>query len=224
MNVVYCVTANYLDKIKPSIRSVREHNKCNIYVVTETDEVDIPDVKVINISGQEWFTPSNCVNYSNMFTYIGLLKVCYQSLLPCDKVIHLDADTIVCDSLKPLWNTDLNGKWFGMCREYRGHYRPFGEVYYNAGVYVANLKQLRKDNIQDAMVDYLRRVRQPWCEQDALLKFGMEQDKIVETDIRYNENQFTGFTNDPAIIHYAGITNWWNNRSMSRWEFLERYK
>lgn len=224
MNIVYCVTANYLDKIKPSIRSVREHNKCNIYVVTETDEVDIPDVKVINISGQEWFTPSNCVNYRNMFTYIGLLKVCYQSLLPCDKVIHLDADTIVCDSLKSLWNTDLNGKWFGMCREYRGHYRPFGEVYYNAGVYVANLKQLRKDKIQDAMVDYLRRVRQPWCEQDALLKFGMEQDKIVETDIRYNENQFTGFTNDPAIIHYAGITNWWNNRSMGRWEFLERYK
>jgi len=224
MNIVYCVTANYLDKIKPSIRSVREHNKCNIYVVTETDEVDIPDVKVINISGQEWFTPLNCVNYSNMFTYIGLLKVCYQSLLPCDKVIHLDADTIVCDSLKPFWNTDLNGKWFGMCREYRGHYRPFGEVYYNAGVYLANLKQLRKDNIQDAMVDYLRRVRQPWCEQDAFNIYGIAEDMIVETDIRYNENQLTGFTNDPAIIHYAGITNWWGNRSMYRWEFLERYK
>ena len=225
MNIVYCVTANYIDKIKPSVRSLREHNpKAKIYLITEADSCDIEDVEVIDIRGQEWFTPSNCVNYGNMFTYIGLLKVCYQSLLPVDKVIHLDADTIVCDTLEPLWETNLNGKWFGMCQEYRGWYRPFGSKYYNAGVYVANLKQLREDNIQDTMVDYLRNVRQPWCEQDALLKYAMEQDKLTDIDIRYNENQFTGFTDNPAIVHYAGITDWWSNPYISRAEYLNRYR
>ena len=225
MNVVYCCTANYIEKIKPSIRSLREHHpKARIFLVTEADSCDIDGVEVIDIRGQQWFTPANCINYRNMFTYVSLLKVCYPSLLNVDKVIHLDGDTIINDSLEPIWKQDLKGKWFYMCQEYRGHYRPFGDKYYNAGVFVANLKQLRKDNIQDAMVDYLCRVSQPWGEQDALVKFAMEQDKIVDMPIRYNENQFTGFTDHPAIVHYAGHTDWWTNRYIPRWEYLERFR
>ena len=223
MNVVYCVTANYLEMIKPSIRSLRAFNKPNIYIVTETDEVDIENVKVINISDQIYF-PKNSVNYYNMFTYIGLLKVCYQSLLPCNKVIHLDADTIVNDSLKDMWDIDLEGKWYAMCQEYRGRYRPFGSRYYNAGIMLINLKQLRKDDIQDQMVNYLNTVRQPWCEQDAFNKFGLEQNKIVDMDVRFNENMMTGFTDRPAIIHYCAVRDWWTNRNITRVEYLNRYR
>lgn len=224
MNVVYCVTESFIDKIKPSIRSLRKFNKCSIYVITETDDVDIDNVHVINIKGQEWFTPSNCVNYNNMFTYIGLLKVCYQSLLPCKKVIHLDADTIVNDSLKPMWDIDLDGKWYAMCQEHRGRYKPFGEKYYNAGIMVINLDQLRKDKVQGEMVNYLRTVRQPWCEQDAFNKYGLENDKIVDMDVRYNENMMTGFTEHPAIIHYCAVGDWWTNQNMGRVEYLNRYR
>ena len=223
MNVVYCVTASYLDKIVPSIRSLRDHNKANIFIVTETDEVDIENVKVINISDQIYF-PKNSVNYNNMFTYIGLLKVCYQSLLPCNKVIHLDADTIVNDSLKDMWDIDLEGKWYAMCQEYNGRYKPFGNRYYNAGIMLINLKQLRKDDIQDQMVNYLNTVRQPWCEQDAFNKFGLEHNKIVDMDVRFNENMMTGFTDRPAIIHYCAVRDWWTNRNMSRVEYLNRYR
>ena len=223
MNVVYCVTANYLEMIKPSIRSLRAFNKPNIYIVTETDEVDIENVKVINISDQIYF-PKNSVNYYNMFTYIGLLKVCYQSLLPCNKVIHLDADTIINDSLKDMWDIDLEGKWYAMCQEYRGRYRPFGNRYYNAGIMLINLKQLRKDDIQDQMVNYLNTVRQPWCEQDAFNKFGLEQNKIVDMDVRFNENMMTGFTDRPAIIHYCAVRDWWTNRNITRVEYLNRYR
>ena len=224
MNVVYCVTANYIDKIKPSIMSLREHNRCRIYLVTEADSCDIEGVKVIDIRNQQWFKPETCVNYYNMFTYIGFLKVCYPELLPCDKVIHLDADTIVTDSLKEMWNTDLNGKWFAMVQEYKGRYKPFGEKYYNAGVMLINLKQLRKDKVQDEMVEYLNTVKQPWCEQDAFDKLGMERNMIVDLDVRYNENQFTGYTDSPAIVHYAGVGDWWTNHNISRGDLLKKYK
>lgn len=224
MNVVYCVTANYIEKIKPSIKSLREHNECEIYIVTEADEVDIENVNVIDIRCQQWFTPQNCVNYGNMFTYIGLLKVLYPTLLPCDKVIHLDADTIINGSLQPIYETDVTGKWFAMVQEYRGRYRPFGEKYYNAGVMLLNLEQMRIDGIESAMVEYLRHKPQPWCEQDAFDKYGLEQDKIVPLDVIYNENQFTGFTNEPVIIHYAGVRDWWVSRTTYRWEYLQRYK
>ena len=224
MNIVYCVTENYIEKIKPSIRSLRDHNKCNISVITESKEVDIDDVKVINISGQEYFTPRNCVNYFNMFTYIGLLKVFYPTLLKYDKVIHLDADTIVNDSLEDMWNIDLKDKWFAMVPEYKGVYRPFGEKYWNAGVMVLNLKQMRKDGIEEEMAEYLRTVRQPWCEQDAFIKFGLMYDKIVDLPIRFNENMVTGYTENPAIIHYCSVGDWWTNRNMQRVEYLDRYR
>ena len=224
MNVVYCVTENYIDKIKPSIKSLRFFNpKVKVYLVTEADSCDIEDVEVIDIREQKWFS-KNSVNYHNQFTYIGLLKVCYGELLPCDKVIHLDADTIINGSLKGFWETDVKGKWFAMAREYRGWYRPFGDKYYNAGVMLLNLKQMRKDNIQSKMVEYLNTVPQPWCEQDAFNYYGLLDDKIVELDIKYNENVMTGFTDDPKVIHYCSIGDWWTNRYMSRHEYLDRWR
>lgn len=225
MNIVYCVTENYIEKIKPSIRSVRDHNpKAKIFIVTEADQVDIENVNVIDIRGQEWFTPNNCVNYGNMFTYIGLLKVCYSKLLPVDKVIHLDADTIVNGSLMPMWKTDLNGKWFALVQEYNGRYKPFGARYYNCGVMLLNLKQIRKDGIEEKMIEYLRYVRQPWCEQDAFNKYGLMHDMIVDLDVRYNENVMTGFTENPVIVHYCSIGNWWTNPHMDRVEYLNKYR
>ena len=224
MNVVYCVTANYIEKIKPSIKSLRYFNpKAKIYLVTEADSCDIEDVEVIDIRGQQWFNPSD-VNYNNPYTYIGLLKVCYAELLPCDKVIHLDADTIVNGSLKEMYDTDLKGKWFGMVEEKNGRYHPFGEKYYNAGVFVLNLKQMRKDSIQQKMVDYLNSKWQPYCEQDAFNKYGIEEDKIVEIDTKWNENAITGFTDYPMIVHYCAIGDWWTNRYMTRHEYLDKWR
>ena len=46
-------------------------------------------------------------------------------------MIHLDIDTIICDSLEPLWKMPLTGKWFGAVPEKQNWYKPFGDKYYN---------------------------------------------------------------------------------------------
>lgn len=222
MNIVYTVTADFIDKIKPSLASLLEHDpKARVFLITEVDDVDLP-VEVINISGQTWFGKRG-VNYGNMFTYINLLKVCYPEILPVNKVIHLDADTIVCGSLEPMWKTNVTGKWFAAVPEYKGKYKPFGETYYNMGVALINLAQMRKDGIQDSMVEYLNKVKQPWADQDAWNKYALEQDKAVALPVEYNECFATGYTEEPVIVHYCGIGNWWTNKVMNRREYLERY-
>lgn len=223
MNVVYCATRNYYHKLLPSIRSLREHHPdAVIYVVGEDDDTGIEGTISINAADQQYF-PKSGVNYNNMFTYIALMKTVYQSLLPVEKVIHLDADTIVADSLEPLWKMKLTDKWYAMVPEYLGKYKPFGDKYYNSGVFLANLKQLRKDGIQEKMVEYLNTVKQPWGEQDAFNKYGIEQDKIVDLDIRFNENMMTGQTDNPAVVHYCAIPDWYGKRNMWRAEYLFRY-
>ena len=224
MNIVYAFTADYAPKAFPSMRSLKEHNpKAKVFVVTEADELDLPiEAEIINIKDQTWFPPTG-VNYRNQFTYINLLKVMYPSILPVNKVIHLDCDTIICDSLEPLWKTDLKGKWFAACPEYRGRYRPFGDMYYNMGVAVINLQQMRKDKIVTDMVDYLCTVRQPYADQDAWNKYGIEQDKVIEMPMRYNECFATGQTDNPAIVHYCGYTSWYEAKDIPRRSYLEKW-
>lgn len=228
MNIVYAMTRNVYDWILPSIRSLAEHNPdANVYILAEDDVLpfDMPiRAEVINVSGQEYF-PSNGVNFKNMFTYINLLKVRYPSILKdINKVIHLDIDTIVCDDLTELWETDLTGKWFGAVQEYKGKYRPFGDRYYNAGILVINLAQMRQDEIEQVMQDYLNNTKQPWADQDAWNKYGLEQNKIVPLEIRWNESQMTGYTEKPAIVHYCGYKDWWTKKNMFRSGLLDRYK
>lgn len=151
LNVVYTLTNDFHKKALPSVRSLLTHNDAKIYVVTESDTVPF-DAEVINVSEQKWF-PKDGKNYGSVFTHMVLFKCVYPLLLDCDKVVHLDADTIVCDSLEPIWNIDLEGKWFGAVDEKCGPYHPFGEHYYNAGVMVMNLKEMR-DSVPD-MVEFL---------------------------------------------------------------------
>ena len=224
MNIVYALTANYHSKAYPSIKSLREHNpNARIILVTDTNDTQLPIDELIDISNQHWFTPGD-VNYANPYTYINLLKVCYPSIIPnADKVIHMDADTIICDSLEPLWRTDLTGKWFAACPEYQGPYHPFGDVYYNMGIAVINLQQMREDKIQDKLVEYLNAYKQPFADQDAWNIYGIKYDKALPFRLRYNENAATGFTKHPAIVHYCGNPKWYEDKTMHRREYLERY-
>lgn len=226
MNVVYALTRNVYGWLLPSLKSLFKHNQdANVTILCEDDELDLPfKVKVINVSDQKYFSP-NSVNYRNQFSYINLLKVAYPEILPkTQKVIHLDIDTIITGPLDELWNTDVKGKWFAAVPETYGKYKPFGEKYYNMGVALINLQQMRKDKIVPEMVGYLNTVRQPWADQDAWNKFGIEQDKIAELPLRFNENCMTGYTDDPGIVHYCSIGDWYTNRSMFRREYLEEYK
>ena len=227
MNIVYALTRNVYHYILPSMRSLAEHDpKAKVFVLAEDDKLPFAlpiEATVINVSKQEWF-PKSGVNYYNAFSYINLLKVCYPLILPVKKVIHLDADTIVCKSLEDMWKTDVKGKWVAACREDRSNYKPFGSVYYNMGVAMINCEQMRKDKIIPKMVEYLNTVKQPWADQDAWNKYGLEQDKFVTLDVKWNECFATGFTDDPAIVHYCGIHDWWTKRRMFRREYLQKYR
>lgn len=226
MNIVYALTRKVYRKILPSVCSLMEHNpKAKVYILCEDDTFpfELPcEATIINVKDQKYFTPSG-VNYNNQFTYINLLKVCYPYILQCNKVIHLDIDTIINDTLEPLWKTDLKNKWFGAVPEYKGKYKPFGDLYYNMGVAVINLQQMRKDKIMDTMANYLNTIPQPWADQDAWNKYGLEQDKAVTVPTRYNENVMTGYSTDPAIVHYCSIGDWFENTGIYRREYLNKW-
>lgn len=228
MNIVYALTKNVYEWVVPSIKSLAEHNpKARVFMLAEDDEFpyELPiDVEMVNVSDQTYFPDIATHRKDDFGGYINHLKIWYSKFLPVNKVIHLDIDTIICDKLDGLWKTDVSGKWFAAVPESQKWYNPFGDKYYNTGVVLFNLAQIRKDKPQQDMTDYLLNTDQPYADQNAWNKFGYEQDKIAELDLRYNESRVTGMTDNPAIVHYCSIPDWWKNKKMERREYLDAYR
>lgn len=226
MNVFYCGTRNLYPGLQWAIASLLEHNKnVHLYIFAEDDELpfNIPcEHTIINVSGQTYFG-NDCKNINTYFTYMALMKVCIPELINVDKIICLDPDTIVCDSLEEIWNVDLTGKFVAWCEEKYGTYKPFGAKYYNFGVAVLNLEEMRNSNFTLLAVDMLNNQFYRYIDQD-VMNLLAGQDKTIELDTRYNESFCCGYTDEPAIIHYAGVKDWMENRTMFRHGFLDLYR
>jgi lipopolysaccharide biosynthesis glycosyltransferase len=164
---------------------------------------------------------------------MALMRVCYGKLLPdTDRVLQLDVDTIAVADVDGLWDMDMGDAWFAAVREppryIRGHrtdYKPWGERYYNIGVAMFNLDQIRKDRIDDFLIHALNTEYLPYIDQDAWDKYG--NTRCIDLDVRFNECMVTGYTDNPAIVHYAGYGNGWLNpefRECPRLEHVRKYR
>lgn len=226
INVVYSLTRNLYPHLRGAIRSLLAHNRnVKIYIFAEDNELpfEIPcEHQILNMSDQTVFPPDN-PNMRSQFTYMAMLRVCTAELIPEDKIIQLDIDTLVCDSLTPIWELDLTGKWLAWCPEYLGHWRPYERTYYNFGVAVLNLAQLRRDNVAEFMVKELNSFPYRFLDQDVMNRYAVP-DRCVDLPVRFNECFCCGQTDSPAIVHYAGYPDWYKNQSVPRSEYLELYR
>lgn len=226
MNIVYSLTRNVYEWLLPSVRSLAEHDpKAKVYILCEDDvfPFDLPiKANIINISQQNFFPEIGAHRTEAFGGYINHLKLRYPDILPVNKVIHLDIDTIICDSLADMWKVDVTDKWYAAVPESQKWYRPYGDTYFNMGVALINLAQMRKDNAADYMSEFLLTTNQPYADQNAWNRYADR--KAVVLDKRFNESPVTGKTESPAIIHYCSIPDWWTNKSMDRAEYLERYR
>lgn len=223
INVVYALTRNLYPYLLPSIRSVMDHNEVDtIYILAEDDELpfELPEpCRVLNVSDQTFFGRSGA-NAGTRFTYMSLMRVTYPILLDCDRVINLDIDTICNDSLQEIFDEDLTGKWYAAVPEPEKS-RKIERAYYNAGVVVFNLEQMRKDGAAEKLINLLNTNKMAFVDQDAINSYP-QYGKVLP--VRYNETNYTGKTNNPAVVHYAGIGDWYKNRTMNRVEFLNKYR
>jgi lipopolysaccharide biosynthesis glycosyltransferase len=93
-------------------------------------------------------------------------RILIPELLPdCDTILYLDSDMIVVDFLDPLFRLDLSGKCIAavtnppitlewMQKHSAAHGLPATDLYFNAGVMVMNLKELRAGNWMERVLSY----------------------------------------------------------------------
>lgn len=223
MNIVYSLTRNLYPVLLPSIMSVLEHNPdAKIYIMAETKTIpyDLPkQCEVIHVNPFDYLRIGN-PNASNQFSFMAQIRSATSKYIHEDRVIQLDVDTIVTDSLQPMWDMDLGTDLCAMCNEHQTAYRPYGDKYYNAGVMLIDLKRVREEKVDDAMIELLNRQKLPYIDQDAWNI--VAKGRIKDLPIRFNESFATGITDAPAVVHYAGYAHHW--LAAPRHEYYARYK
>lgn len=227
MKVAYTVSEKIAPYVHASILSLLEHNDVEkIYIFVESEDckraLKVPDVcEVINVRNQRYFN-KNGINVNEQFPWIARIRICMAKMLKNENlVLYLDADTIICDSLIPIWDTDMEGKWLAMVDEVNGQWHPYGPHYFNCGVMLMNLEQIRKDKIDDEWIHFFDNEYVWLGEQDTFNRFKF--DKIVSLPFRYNEFPATGVSDNPAIVHYATYPNWYKDETIPRVEYLNKY-
>lgn len=232
-HAVYAGTRNLYEQMVWAAKSLVANSSVDrVHLLIEDDEFpyELPDglFETVNVHDfAERTFPDSGPNAGTHFTKMALIRVCYETLIPgADKVLQLDPDTVVMDGVDCLWDVDLEGKWFAAVPELFAGYNPFnGERYFNVGVCMFNVAQMRADGAQRILVDWINTRRSMCVEQDALNLHGhVYRDKAVELPMRFNENRACGFTDDPAIVHYVGYMDWQTNPRLPRREYLKLYR
>jgi lipopolysaccharide biosynthesis glycosyltransferase len=108
----------------------------------------------------------------------------YRSLLPqllpeIERVLYLDCDVLAVDSLRPLWETNLDGCYAAAVRNVfepalaKRHLAlglPPDQPYFNSGVLLMNLALMRQDRCTDRILAHAREhgAKLIWVDQDSV--------------------------------------------------------
>lgn len=208
--------------------NISQENKDKILSLKSIKDFDISFVKIDDILFE---------TYKNIGTHSYLsLPAFYRLKLPSilpdiDKVLYLDCDVIVNSPLSELYQTDIEDFYAAGVKDIAVNssgYVPAldkGNLYFNAGVLLLNLKKMRTDNIEDKFekytIDNIKTIRVG--DQEILNK--VCQGKIKQLDSCWNvqSSNFinrSDYTNTPKIVHYIGRQKPWKFGSMNYWKNL----
>jgi len=145
MIIVFCIDKNYIDLARVSLASYRKQNpQATLVCVTEDPIEDIGFDEYMQIKPKRDFRTRGPGDRITRTAYLKL----YLPLLPYDKIIYVDADTICKKPLDKLWN--MQCKYINLCETYsigKKMAKAIGAKKYGlSGMMVMNLKKLREIN------------------------------------------------------------------------------
>lgn len=242
MNILTATDNNYAPWCGVMLTSLLKYNTmCDIHIWILGDELsDSNKVKFqrlhknLNIIDVDWnlfkgSIPSlTTMDYLSRTTWarLGVAK-----LLPLeiDKILYIDADTLVMGQLSELYDEDLTDFAAAAVDEYRdARYIDIPGFYFNAGVILINVDYFRRNDILNQCIEYVKK-------NSSLLRFH-DQDvlnKVLEGHVKFMHRKFNMtccgdvesddlrpgekfiqdkeaiYNNDVRIYHYVGMVKPW---------------
>ena len=180
MNIVFSIDEKFVKHCAVTLTSLFQNNKCkfNIYILNSYLSIHsknyLHEICSFNNSQLEFIDSSNIdvsmlpmpelleLKHISIATYFRLF---IEKLLPknIDKVLYLDSDLVIVDSIEYLWEISLDE--FAIAAVYQLTQRtvsdlvrlniPKNKGYFNAGVLLINLKYWRLNSMTDIFNEFI---------------------------------------------------------------------
>lgn len=241
MNVLFAINESFSQHCAVCIQSIKSNNpsvKINIVVVA----MDLTNNSIVSIESMESenvrittknFDAEELDDFPQLSFYSKdiYLRLWVARYFPEeDKVLYLDADTIVVGSLLPLWGVDIGDNVLAAVNiphfdqhEKRG--LPLGSDYFNSGVILFNMDLWRKEDrilqIRNYLIENSERMYCP--DQDALNAIFISQKKSL--DFKFNaitpffkkgalqgyisESEVERVRDEVTVVHFNGLARPW---------------
>ena len=170
----------------------------------------IPDVDKY----KKWYELGNYKSFSPaMFYRLSIAEL----IKNVDKVLYLDCDIIVNDSLKELFEIDINNYYIITVKDiyFLDSKKDINESYFNSGVILVNSKLWLESNVSELFENYyLNNYKNIYGDQD-ILNYCLK-DKVKYLDNIWNyfplKSLYDGKPiKDIKILHYAAAVKPWND-------------
>ena len=132
------------------------------------------DIQIINC--QNLIAQYLTLQQHRHVSHAALLKFFLPEILSSiDKVLYIDSDVLVQDSLEPLYETNIQNYYAAVVRdtlsvlgrEYMQSVGINNQYYFNSGVLLLNLQKMREDSISQKLVVFRTQKEQNFMDQDA---------------------------------------------------------
>ena len=143
-------------------------------------------------------------------------RIFLADILPdVDRIIYLDADTLLTGDLTELWRTDLEGNFLAACLDERAYMKkvfsvlnPRRREYFNSGVLVFDLCLFRKYKTINDFLDFLVDTADLYelGDQDALNLYFLDAVKLLDSSWNYGVPSYKeyGQINNINMLHFYG--------------------
>lgn len=216
-SIIYSINNAYVPYLWCNIKSLEDFSssQCNVYIlhsgISEQNMENILSLQKENV----------CIYFVDMRQHIDketqnafaltehfTIETYYRFFLPnifpdLDKVLYIDADTLVLYDIKELCDIDIGDNYLGVTHdceimracaisgdEYSDYFtKTLGvdvKQYFQAGVMIVNLKKWREDNITQKLIDGLKKIQTPkFVDQDILNMICQKKVKFIPQNWNY---------------------------------------
>lgn len=228
MTVVYACDDNYAKLTAVSAVSLLKHNPgVEIILVgcrLKPESIEIVKSRIEKFSGTFRYVDVSAkinelqaMGACSYVSYAVYSRIFIGELLPDlhGKVLYLDCDTLIVDSIAKIFETDLRGNPLALAPDaaHPAYKRvislPANKPYYNTGVTLIDLDEWRLRRCTERLMEELKAPhgRNPLGDQDIIVR--VLNDEITELDRRWNflsQYILYGRKERPAIYHFSGNT------------------
>lgn len=250
VNLAYMVDGKYLPymlvSLSSAIKNKHQQTIYNVYVIAkdieEKQQKRLLQMAQKNVHIHLYSAVEHGLDTKHLGRFAAF-DIALQKLFIADylkeinKVLYLDADTLVQQDLSALYKTTLGHNYAaatkdGLMYQHPEHITEIGldwrNFYFNSGVMLLNLKQIRADSIKNRAIIYFNTHQEVFGDQDVLNV--VFKDKVIPLSYRYNCNstffeekdaaflsEFYGekipqttkvVYDNAAILHFAGAKPW----------------